>query len=182
MKNIGGALRLDNLNDVGKVSYASQRCYSLYISKFRSDAEKCADFRSFLILHRHKLYKSLYNEWISEFYTHAYEADKKRVVGTLLGGSSKRLMALGEYFGLPIAVNSLDADEKLVTETNAVKIVTCEYWSKLYKQQDVPEVPKPWLKSPSIIEVRKRVEQEPFEWPVSASVANFWAMLRRGNH
>ena len=155
IKNIGGALRMDNLSDAGKVSYASQRCFNSYISKFRSDQEKCADFRSFLILHRRKLYKSLYNERMSELYTRAHEADKKRIVGTLLGGSSKRLMASGEYIGLPIAVNSLDTDGKLVTELDAVKSVTCEYWSKLYKQQETPDIPKPWLKTPSVTEVRK---------------------------
>src|ERR1700728_601255 len=95
IKNIGGALRMDNLNGAGKVSYASQRCYLSHISKFRSDPEKCADFRSFLILHRRKLYKSLYNERMSEFYTRAHEADKKRIHGTLLGGSSTRLMISG---------------------------------------------------------------------------------------
>ena len=91
-------------------------------------------------------------------------------------------MISGEYIGLPTAVNSLDTDGKLVTEPDAVKSVTCEYWSKLYKQQEIPYVPKPWLKTPSVTEVQKQVEQEPFEWPVPASVVDFWAMLRRGNH
>jgi hypothetical protein len=62
IKNIGGALRMDNINDVGEVSYTSQRCFNLYASKFRSDPQSCTDFCSFLILHRRKLYKSLYNE------------------------------------------------------------------------------------------------------------------------
>jgi hypothetical protein len=76
--------------------YALQHCYNSYFSKFCSDPEKCADLRSFLVQHRQKLYKSLYNEWISELYTHAYEADKNQVVRTLLGGSLKRLMVSGE--------------------------------------------------------------------------------------
>ena len=92
---------------------------------------------------------------MSEFYTHAHEADKKRVVGTLLGGSWKRLMISGEYVGLPTAVNFLDTDEKIVTEPDTVKNVTCEYWSKLCRQQEIPDVPKPWLKTPSVTEVRR---------------------------
>jgi hypothetical protein len=65
----------------------------------------------------------------------------------------KRLMASSEYIGLPIAVNSLDMEEKLVTEPEDVRSVTREYWSKLYKQQDVPNIPKPWLETPSVTEV-----------------------------
>jgi hypothetical protein len=37
-------------------------------------------------------------------------------------------MVAGEYIGLPIMVNSLDTDGKLVTELDAVRSVTCEYW------------------------------------------------------
>jgi len=68
-----------------------------------------------------------------EFHTRACEADKKRVAGTLLGGSAKRLMAVGEYIGVPIVVNSLNTEEELVTEPDKVKGVSREYWSKLYK-------------------------------------------------
>jgi hypothetical protein len=119
---------------------------------------------------------------MQELYARAHTTDKKRITGTLLGGSAKKLMATGEYNGLPTVVNSLGLDDKLVTEPNAIKSVTKEYWSKLYKQQDTPDVPKLWLDSPTVTEVRERVEQEPFEWPVPASVADFRAMLRKGNH
>jgi hypothetical protein len=105
---------------------------------------------------------------MQEFYTCAHAADKKQVTRTLLGGSSKKLVASGEYFGLPIAVNSLNMDDRLVTKPNAVKSVTQEYWSRLYKQQNTPNVPKPWLDTPSVVEVRERVTQEPFEWPILA--------------
>ena len=74
---------------------------------FQSDAEDCTDLRSFLLLHRKRMYKSLYNEWMQELYAHAHAADKKRVTGTLLGGSSKRLIASEKYYGLPTAVNSI---------------------------------------------------------------------------
>ena len=76
IKNIRGALRMDNHNDAGEVLYASQHCYNSYISKICSDPEKCTDLHSFLFQHRRKLYKPLYNKQMSELYTRAYEADK----------------------------------------------------------------------------------------------------------
>ena len=90
---------------------------------------------------------------MQELYTCARDADKKRVTGTLLGGSTKRLLTSGEYNGLPTAINSLGMDNELVTEPNAIKRVTKEYWSKLYKQQDTPDTPKPWIDTPSVTEV-----------------------------
>jgi len=99
------------------------------------------------------MYKSLYNERMQEFYTRAHTANKKWVTRTLLSSSTKKLMATGKYNGLPTAVNSLNADGELVTEPNTIKSVTKEYWSKLYKQQDTPDIPKLWLDTPSVIEV-----------------------------
>ena len=67
-------------------------------------------------------------------------------------------MAGGGYIGLPITVNSLDMEEELVTEPDKVKGVSQEYWSKLYRQQKIPDVPKLWLETPSVLEVRERVK------------------------
>ena len=47
-----------------------------------------------------------------------------------------------QYNGLLTAVNSLNVDDKLVTEPNTVKSVTRDYWSNLYKQQDMLDLPK----------------------------------------
>jgi len=99
------------------------------------------------------MYKLLYNEQMQELYNRAHATDKKWVTGTLLGSLTKRLIISGEYIGLPTVVNSLDGDDKLVMEPNAIKSVTREYWSKLYKQQDTPDVPKLWLNTPSVTEV-----------------------------
>jgi hypothetical protein len=182
IKNLEGALRMTNCNYLNMVSHASQQCFNQYTVMFRSNTENCADLRSFLLLHRKRMYKSLYNKRMQEFYARAHAADKKQVTGILLGGSSKSLIASGEYHGLPTAVNSIGVDDELITEPNTIKRVMREYWSKLYKQQDTPDVPKPWLDTPSVIKVRSRVRQELFEWPIPASVADFRAMLRKGNH
>jgi hypothetical protein len=118
---------------------------------------------------------------MSEIYMRAQASDKKRVISTLRGASAKKLTSMDNYFGMPTALNSADSDT-LVTDPETVKSVTREYWSKLYAQQNTLDVPKPWLSTPSVITVQKRVEKEPFQWPVPSGIADFRAMLRRGNH
>jgi hypothetical protein len=181
IKHLGGALRMTQENFDGEVSIVSLRTYQRYLLKFQTDPGKLTNLRSFLLLQRRILYKNLYNERMSEIYMRAQASDKKRVANTLRGGSAKKLTLVDNYFGMPTALNSADGDT-LVTDPETVKSVTREYWSKLYTQQDPPDVPKPWLSTPSVIEVYRRVEKEPFQWPVPSNIADFRAMLRRGNH
>src|ERR1700683_4442284 len=108
---------------------------------------------------------------MSEIYLHAQASDKKHIISTLHGGSAKKLTSMGNYFGMPTTLNSTNGDT-LVTDPETVKSVTREYWSKLYAQQDTPDVPKPWLSTPSVIEVYRRVEKEPFQWPVPSNIAD----------
>ena len=89
-----------------------------------------------------------------EIYAHAQAADKKHITGTLLGGSAKKLMSTGGYIGMPTALTSTDGNS-LVTDPELVKSTMKDYWSKLYKQQVTPDVPKPWLLTPSVLEVQK---------------------------
>src|ERR1700683_5048285 len=114
---------MSSQNHMGAVSHVSQQCFYRYTIMFRSNTENCTDIRSFLLLHRRRMYKSLYDERMQEFYTRAHNADKKHVTGTLLGGSSKRLLFSGEYNGLPTAVNSLSTDDKLCTDTKTIQRV-----------------------------------------------------------
>jgi len=165
----------------GEVSQTSLMVYQRYLTKFQTEPDNFANFRSFLLSQRHALYKTLYNERMSEIYARAHTTDKKRVTGVLLGGSAKKMMSTGDYFGMPTALVSHDGDT-LVTDPELIKSVTRDYWSKLYMQQNTPNVPKPWLSTPSVTDVRKRVEAEPFQWPVPSNIADFRAMLRRGNH
>ena len=65
-------------------------------------------------------------------------------------------MSTGDYFGMPTALISNDGDT-LVTDPEMIKSVTKDYWSKLYKQQDTPNVPKPWLSTPSVVELKQNL-------------------------
>ena len=176
IRHIGGALRMTQEHFAGEVSQTSIMMYQRYLIKFQTEPNKSANFRSFLISQRRTLYKTLYNERMSELYARAHATDKKQVTGVLLGGSAKKLMSTGDYFGMPTALISHDGDT-LVTDPEMIKSVTKDYWSKLYTQQDMPDVPKPWISTPSVVDVRKRVEADPFQWPVPSNIADFRAML-----
>ena len=45
----------------------------------------------------------------------------------------------------------------------------------------MPVIEKPWMITPSVAEVRNRVLNDPFLWPRNATLADFCAMIRRGN-
>src|SRR5882762_8360474 len=113
---------------------------------------------------------------------HAKEADRKRISGALLGGSTRRLVIAEEYIGLPTAVNVLNGSGDVVTEPDKVKEITRDYFQGLYHHNDPPDLPKPWLLSPSVIAVKDRVTLDPFVWPRPANIDDLRAMLRHGNH
>ena len=133
IKNLGGALRMTNPNHMGAVSHMFQLCFYQRMAMFCLNTEKCTDICSFLLLHRRRMYKFLYNKQMQEFYTHSHDADKKHATGTLLEGSTERLLISGKYNGLPTTINSLNIDDELIMEPDAIKRVTKEYWMKLYK-------------------------------------------------
>ena len=78
-------------------------------------------------------------------------------------------------------MNDLDSPEKLICDPEGVKTTTREYFTRLYNHSRVPELPKPWLMTPSVVNVRDRVEDDPFVWPKKATLADFRALLQRGN-
>ena len=68
-----------------------------------------------------------------------------------------------------------------MTDPEGVKKATCDYLTDLYDRGQPPVMQKPWMTTPSVAEVKERVAQTPFEWPQKATLADFQAMLRRGN-
>ncbi|KAL6306090.1 hypothetical protein BKA93DRAFT_730012, partial [Sparassis latifolia] len=82
---------------------------------------------------------------------------------------------------MPLAINDLTDPAHLVTDPDAVKETTRQYFSKLYHHDPPPDIPKPWMTTRSVKEVCERVHADPFQWPQPASIAAFRAMLRKGN-
>ena len=99
-----------------------------------------------------------------------------------MGNSTRKLAQNFGYIPLPLAVNDLDNPEKLVCNPEEVKSMTMEYFRRLYDHSRTPTLPKPWMDTPSILEVHSCVAKDPFEWPRKASLADLRALLRKGNN
>ena len=133
IKHLGRALRMTQSSFSGEVSHTSIEIFQRHHLKYLKQPGDFTDFRSYLLAQRRMLYKMLYNERMSEIYSRAQTADKKWVTGTLIGGSAKRLMSMGDYMGMPITLLTSANGDTLVTDPDLVKTTTKEYWSKLYK-------------------------------------------------
>ncbi|KAG6864501.1 hypothetical protein C0993_008794, partial [Termitomyces sp. T159_Od127] len=108
--------------------------------------------------------------------------DCGQMMGVLAGGSSKRLLDESSAFvPLPTALSVLGQPGSVEPDPAAMVEITRQYFVDLYKQTPPPDKPKPWLTTQSVLEVKKRVAQEPFEWPIAATIADFRIMLQKGN-
>ena len=74
-------------------------------------------------------------------------------------------------------VNDIDNPEKLISDPEGVKSTTREYFTRLYDHSGVPKLLKPWLTTLSVVDVKDRVETDPFIWPREASLGDFRALL-----
>ena len=126
------------------------------------------------------LYKELYKEHTLEIMLQANQEDRRHIANALKGGSTRKLF-VDQYVAFPMVVNSLDDPTKLICDPQGVKAETRRYFETLYDHSNVPQMPKPWLTTPSIEEVQCCVLLDPFEWPRKAKIADFRAMIQRGN-
>ena len=85
------------------------------------------------------------------------------------------------FVPLPTAVNSTSSPGTIVTDPASVAEETRQYFTGLYRRSAPPDKPKPWLTTPSVSAVKSRVLDDPFLWPIAATLADFRAMLREGN-
>jgi hypothetical protein len=111
------------------------------------------------------------------------------IASTLRGGSTARLYKGADKRDLPLIVNPLiDPDgikmneEEFVAGEEKVKDLHLRYYSNLYKNPPDPVVPRPWMETPSIIEIRERTRIEPMQWPVCMTIKDLKSLLMRGNH
>ena len=181
IKSVHGAICLAN-NPEGEVSVNSILLYNKSLRDFHRDPNDHGDLRSYLIHKCKKLYKDLYRERMEVVMTCAKETDKKKIAGALLGESTRKMVIAQEYIGLPTAVNALDGSGDVATEPEKVKGITRKYFQDLYHHKDPPDLPKPWMQSPSVTDVKNRVASDLFLWPKLANVNDFRAMIRCGNH
>lgn len=112
---------------------------------------------------------------------HARLGERLHIAAALKGGSTRKLIQSSNFVSFLLALNNLDDTDKLICDPEGVKSTTQEYFLRLYDHSRVPDFPNPWLDIPLVKEVRSCVTDDPFVWPIKASLSDFRAMLRRGN-
>ena len=80
-----------------------------------------------------------------------------------------------------MVVNSLGDLSILICDPQGVKAETRKYFENLYDHSNVPMMEKPWMITPTVAEVWNCGLDDPFLWPRNATLAEFCAMIRRGN-
>jgi hypothetical protein len=103
---------------------------------------------------------------------------EKKITGALLGGSTRKLVISNEYIGLLTALNAIDESGEVTTKPVKVKEITCNYFQKLYNHDEPPDVPKPWMQSPSVAKIKMKVTSDPFCWQKPANIDDFQVMIR----
>ncbi|KAH0586175.1 hypothetical protein H2248_007437 [Termitomyces sp. 'cryptogamus'] len=182
IRHIGGSIAMSRGVDK-TYSYGSHRAFESLRSKYDSTVPQLpCSFTEFLIDIRRAYYRDLYAAKKAEIWDRAKRRDLGRISGVLSGGSVKKFMGGSSAFiSLPTALKSPTASGSIETDPQRVAEMTRKYFLDLYKRTPPPDKPKPWMSTPSVIEVRDRVRQDPFVWPIAATLADFRAMLRKGN-
>jgi len=180
LKHVGGAIRFEKLGCIARVSLKVRDLHMCALGDFAHEASDIP-FVQYLTRKRKQLYKSLFAERSKEIILWARIGDRQRIAATLKSGSTWKFVHLSDFIPFPLAINDLDDPERLVCDPEGVKSTTRDYFTRLYDHSQVPDLPKPWLSTPLVKEIKDRLADDPFIWPVQASLSDFRAMLRRGN-
>ena len=181
LHTIGGAIRFEKSGRTAHISLKATHVYCCAASDFRCNQGSTDTLLQFLTKERRLLHKRLFTERSKEIILRAKFSDKSRISAALKGGSTKNLVQSYPFIPLPLVVNDVDDPEKLICDPEGVKSSTREYFTRLYDHSGVPELPKPWLTTPSVADVKDHVKGDPFIWPRRASLGDFRALLRKGN-
>jgi len=180
LRAIGGAIRYERSNRNAHVSPKAIKHHENALAAYLESREE-TNVLQILNKDRKALHKTLYAERAKEIVLRAKEADKRQI-SIALRGSTKKMIQTSTFVPLPFALNDLDDPDKLVCDPEGVKETTRKYFTRLYDHSGVRELPKPWLDTPSVVEVKRRVEKDKFQWPQKTTLPDFRAMIRCGNH
>ncbi|KAJ3963718.1 hypothetical protein EV361DRAFT_813095, partial [Lentinula raphanica] len=121
-----------------------------------------------------------YQEEKSELKLRSTNSARSRINNVLLGGSIKRLYPWNGFNGPPKALIDSHNPSELVTDPSQIKAATVRYFQNLYKREDHPLIEKPWMESPSVLQIRNSTSTDPFQWPTPMSITDFRMILRKG--
>lgn len=91
---------------------------------------------------------ALYRATADKVTKHGRDIDTTRMIATLSGQSSKRLINTFSVPAPPFVIDHPTGMTTLTSNLNTMKEATQEYFEQLYKQQPEPQVPKLWLNMP----------------------------------
>lgn len=164
-------------------SFASCRTFDKYQYKFHSEEPQAATILTeYLVAVRRSLHCKLYAEKKKVVNDQIEQYDHGRILTMLMDRSLKKLLEGSSAF-VPLLTALNFQIHKGVIETDPAMVVklTRQYFEDLYKWSPPSDKPKPWLITPSILKVCKKVTEDLFIWPVGAILADFQAMLHKGN-
>jgi hypothetical protein len=161
------------------MSFGALNAFNRILAKYYALPATNLTLTQYAILEKRSLHRELYAVRSAEIQARKERYNRARITNALRGGSTKRLVHPGEFIELPITVKHPHSD-RLVSDPTEVKAISRQYWSDLYQHNTPPDIPKPWLTTPSVLDIKRRVADDPFLWPRLTTLADFRALLRKG--
>jgi hypothetical protein len=182
IRHLGGAI-LRSKGSSRQISYGSLMIFDQYSAPFAFlDESLFKSVTDYMVNARRTCHKELYAAKKAEILERARRYDAGRIKGVLFGSSSKKLMSGSAAFvPLPTVANSTLSPGTIVTDPASVAEETRQYFTGLYRHSAPPDKPKPWLTTPSVSAIKSRVLDDPFLWPIAATLSDFRALLPKGN-
>ncbi|PPQ73488.1 hypothetical protein CVT24_007817 [Panaeolus cyanescens] len=144
--------------------------------------QSTSNFLLYLSDLRRQLHKIRFAEEKLELDRRNLTRSKAQIANVLHGGSSKRLYDF-KFSELPMALTpEPDTEPNLIlTGSEAVKNATTEYFTSLYHRTPRRIHEKPWISSPSVLDIKTSTQLKPLVWPQAISLPDLKRLTRKGN-
>lgn len=103
------------------------------------------------------------HEW-----TRLYQEPNNGILFTLQGRSTRKMLNMLVHGGQHTLKPKQDSDSP-----REVKRTSYDFIAGLHRREEQLTMPKPWMTTPSVVEVRERFGLNPFEWPQKATLTDF---------
>jgi hypothetical protein len=156
IRSTGGAIRHVKSDYTVPVSFAAIKTLVYNAAEYSHlSVVSLLSFCEYLVSKRCSLNKELYAEKMAEIFSRAKLQDRNRMIAALRGGSTKELVATGDFISLPQSISACNKPDTLLFDPKTVMEETREYFSTVYGRLPPISVPKPWLTTPSVLMLRR---------------------------
>ncbi|KAJ7843689.1 hypothetical protein B0H13DRAFT_2364654 [Mycena leptocephala] len=122
----GGAIRAIRNTNGPPLSFGALTALNRILTNYYALANTDTTLLQYAVLEKRQLHRDLYAARTSEIQARKERQDRARITNALRGGSTKRLVNPGD-------------------DPTQVQEISRDYWSNLYKHEEPPDIPKPWL-------------------------------------